>query len=361
MEKSGKKRALVAGPAPSTNACGTAKFEKCLKEISAHAFATSQMPVILSLECNTDTEGMEMIAEVLEKYLGGLLQPRCRSRSTRFLSPSALAGKVLVWADPQYGHAFSEPAMPESLLRLVSIELLRDTHGPTSGVRSGLTFAAGVAADTLEDLTNDSRVKTREMLAYTTNTLACVERSSDLFNSMYHGVQMCAVPAEAIGLERWLHETKFAGGCGFVQKPKWMVELDAKLPRDRTSQEKMHLRLEVHGFKAAKKGDWQVSAIVVNGARNAEHSTTILRGVKDVDIPGRQRQTWMVTVETLQLTTVVFTLTDHSASSGPSVEGWFGLPMAEIAEGADGGLLLTLNKDGCKKSKHQIRVAARWT
>ena len=42
----------------------------------------------------------------------------------------------------------------------------------------------------------------------------------------YHGAQICAISAEVTGMQRWVHETKFTanGGCGYVQKPTWMIE-----------------------------------------------------------------------------------------------------------------------------------------
>ena len=55
----------------------------------------------------------------------------------------------------------------------------------------------------------------------------------------------------------------------------------------------------------------------VPGTRNsADLKTAIFPGCKEVEIVKGKKQTWMLTVETLQLAAIVFTLVDHAAPAG---------------------------------------------
>lgn len=358
-EGSGKKQTLVVKPSAAHQ--GSAKFDKCLKEVAAHAFSNSKCPVILCLTIGTDAAGMEAIADVLQKQLKGLLKSAGSAKPKTFLSPATLREHVLIWADPMYDHKenFDNPAMPASLRKLVSIEALREAHAPMSGKPA--PFAAGYSTPSLERFTDAGKVKPRDLLKYTRDTLVCIEQSADIFDSLYHGAQMVSISAEVTGLQRWVHETKFSanGGCGYVQKPTWMIDHGAKLPREFTSNEKKHLRVEVTGLKCGKKGDWQVTAAVPGTRNSADLKTAIFPGCKEVEIVKGKKQTWMLTVETLQLAAIVFTLVDHAAPAGPGAEWWFGVPLSEIADG--GGFTLAMKSEEGKKSKNTVKVTLRWS
>ncbi|KAG2502089.1 hypothetical protein HYH03_000581 [Edaphochlamys debaryana] len=392
-------------------------FRACIEAIRDNAFTASPYPVIITMENHADTENQGKMADILKETLGAaLFVPDPNDPMSAYKSPEDLKGKIIcrtsikknaheefkkliyicnskfsTYADMLKKDKVASSSFAESVLPKVE-ELGQDDEDEekeTARERAKIEKQAAksrkrmLAVDEEPDdavaagtMTNGSM---QELYAYTTKHMMRVYPAgwrvdSGNYNPMaawVRGASLAALNWQVWDKPLWINSGRFMdnGHCGYVLKPKWMLEPKSELPGRLGSK----LRVRVHSAHMYQgrnfcvfRDDLFVRLEIVGMPvdRELAHTNTVMnsgRLVVDKDFD--------FVVRFPEMAVLLVQLMDEDAGGASTnhadadVLGYYALPLSTLAEG-DFCLTMHSPTTGRPMIKHRhgawVKVSFKW-
>ncbi|CAK9221300.1 unnamed protein product [Sphagnum troendelagicum] len=252
------------------------EFDKCISAIKENAFVASQYPVIITLEDHLTSKLQKKAAEIMMDILGSTLYQPDTEVMTEFPAPELLKGRIIVSTKPpkEYLEAEVSSCVPnitasnsgllEQAMAVTAVddddndddEMIEENipNGKIDSsytrlitIRSGKPSGSSMHETlTLEEpavkrislseqvLEKAAKSYPNDLVLFTQrNIIRVYPKGLRVDSSNYspllawtHGAQMVAFNMQGYGRPLWLAQGLFRanGGCGYVKKPKFLLE-----------------------------------------------------------------------------------------------------------------------------------------
>ncbi|CAK9271098.1 unnamed protein product [Sphagnum jensenii] len=252
------------------------EFDKCISAIKENAFVASQYPVIITLEDHLTSKLQKKAAEIMMDILGSTLYQPDTEVMTEFPAPELLKGRIIVSTKPpkEYLEAevsscvpnitASNSGLPEQAMAVTAVddddndddEMIEEnipngkidsSYARLITIRSGKPSGSSMHETlTLEEpavkrislseqvLEKAAKSHPNDLVLFTQRNIVRVyPKGLRVDSSNYspllawtHGAQMVAFNMQGYGRPLWLAQGLFRanGGCGYVKKPKFLLE-----------------------------------------------------------------------------------------------------------------------------------------
>ncbi|XP_010431793.1 PREDICTED: phosphoinositide phospholipase C 3 isoform X1 [Camelina sativa] len=245
-------------------------LQKCLSAIKDNAFHVSDYPVMITLEDHLPPKLQGQVAKMLTKTFREMLF-RCGSESRKhFPSPEELRKKILISTKPPKEYLESQTVQPRRTTPMVKEtswsrpassnnmawrgenKILEELESEAVGYRDLIAIHAANCKNPLKDCLSDdpekplrismdeqwleTMVRTRgtDVVRFTQRNLVRIyPKGTRVDSSNYdplvgwtHGAQLVAFNMQGHGKQLWIMQGMFRanGGCGYVKKPRILLE-----------------------------------------------------------------------------------------------------------------------------------------
>ncbi|CAA6654763.1 unnamed protein product [Spirodela intermedia] len=252
---------------------------KCLRTIRDNAFVTSRYPVIITLEDHLTPDLQAKVAKMVTQTFEDTLYYPKSEFLNEFPSPEALKRRIILSTKPPKEYLESELSKDkdgesegESWGRNINIEDDDDTkmlRNSSPEYRQLITITAGKPKGGLkealkvdpnkvrrlslseQELERAARSYGKDIVRFTQkNLLRIYPKGTRVNSSNYnpligwmHGAQMVAFNMQGYGRSLWLMQGFYRanGGCGFVKKPDFLMNVRAERRSLRSQSVKVYM------------------------------------------------------------------------------------------------------------------------
>ncbi|KFK30454.1 hypothetical protein AALP_AA7G263300 [Arabis alpina] len=269
-------------------------LQKCLNAIKDNAFHVSDYPVVITLEDHLTPHLQANVAKMLSKTFRGMLFLWGSESSRHFPSPEELKKKIIISTKPpkEYLESQSVNTSRTSMDKEISWskpssstnmtwrgvnkipEEEEESESEVIGYRDLIAIFAGSCKNNLKDCLSDdpgnprrismdelwletlARTRGTDIVRFTQrNLLRIYPKGSRLDSSNYdpmvgwtHGAQMVAFNMQGHGKQLWIMQGMFKanGGCGYVKKPRILLDTHTLFDPSKRLPIKTTLKVKIH-------------------------------------------------------------------------------------------------------------------